>query len=613
MTVSFSLIVRTVTVLLTLEETIEMILKHSSEYDRKDIMQMIEEKRQELGPEVVNEESAAMIVARELGIDLQQVSPKGRVKISDITEEKINKTIALTAKIVNIGTVRTFSRKDGGEGKVASIILADDSGQIRVALWDEKTQIVSEDSEESVAVGNIVQIRGAYVKVGFRDALELNLGRMGHIRILSDYELDDVDFEVSSPESQKISDLEEKMYDVTLTVKVQRVFSMSTFSKKDGSEGKVLSMIVADETGSTRFVCWDSFAEEMQDVEEDEVIGISGAYTRAGRRDGDSLEVHSGRSAKIERRLKQKIEAVGVSGSAPAEALGRKSIADLELGMHDVDVDVKVIQFYPPKQFDKKDGSTGQVQNVIATDVSGQTIRIAFWDEDVEKIKDLAEGDIIRILHGYVKKGFRDDIEYGIGRRSEIKINPKDASKKLAKVDISNLSLSPPTRAGVGRIRIGEIDENMVDDNVEVCGIIVGVGQTKPVYPACPECRKKLNVSDGNYSCLEHGDVSKPDYRMLFKITVDDGSGSIRTTLFGEAGEALLQMTAEEAQKLIEESNNDQAPIEHNSDKMLGSYIVVKGRVNKYKDSLDIGASSLSFADPVEEIKRMKESIDEFI
>ncbi|MHA1480102.1 MAG: hypothetical protein ACTSQZ_01590, partial [Candidatus Thorarchaeota archaeon] len=259
--------------MLTLEETIEMILKHSSEYDRKDIMQMIEEKRQELGPEVVNEESAAMIVARELGIDLQQVSPRGRVKISDITEEKINKTIALTAKIVNIGTVNTFSRKDGGEGKVSSIMLADDSGQIRVALWDEKTKIVSEDSEESVEVGNIVQIRGAYVKKGFRDALELNLGRMGHIRILSDYELDDVDFDVSSSEAQKISDLEEKMYDVTLTVKVQRVFSLSTFSKKDGTEGKVLSMIVADETGSTRFVCWDSFAEEMQDVEEDEVIG----------------------------------------------------------------------------------------------------------------------------------------------------------------------------------------------------------------------------------------------------------------------------------------------------------------------------------------------------
>jgi hypothetical protein len=42
-----------VTEVLTLEETIQLILKHKSEYERKDILKFIEEKRQELGPEVV--------------------------------------------------------------------------------------------------------------------------------------------------------------------------------------------------------------------------------------------------------------------------------------------------------------------------------------------------------------------------------------------------------------------------------------------------------------------------------------------------------------------------------------------------------------------------------
>jgi ssDNA-binding replication factor A large subunit len=111
---------------LTLEETIELILKNSSEYDRKDILNLIEEKRKELGPEVVNEESAAMIVARELGIDLQQVSPKARLRIEDITEE--NRSVTLTGKVVSVGTVRSFSRPGGGEGKVASIIVGDETG-----------------------------------------------------------------------------------------------------------------------------------------------------------------------------------------------------------------------------------------------------------------------------------------------------------------------------------------------------------------------------------------------------------------------------------------------------------------------------------------------------
>jgi len=97
---------------LKLEETIELILKNIPDYDRAAVLNLIEEKRQELGPEVINKESAAMIVARELGIDLQQIAP--RFKISDISEQTRNVTI--TVKVVNVGSVRTFSRSgDGGD------------------------------------------------------------------------------------------------------------------------------------------------------------------------------------------------------------------------------------------------------------------------------------------------------------------------------------------------------------------------------------------------------------------------------------------------------------------------------------------------------------------
>ncbi len=96
---------------------------------------------------------------------------------------------------------------------------------------------------------------------------------------------------------------------------------------------------------------------------------------------------------------------------------------------------------------------------------------------------------------------------------------------------------------------------------------------------------------------------------MRYKVTLDDGFGSIRATLFGETGEALLQMTAQEAFDLISKSGNNQAPIEQNTDKMLGQHIAIQGRVTKYKDSVDIAASGLDFADSVEEIKRMKQNV----
>ena len=297
-----------VTHLLTLEETIELILKHRSDYERKDILTMIEEKREELGKEVINDESAAMIVARELGVDLHQMSPKARQRIEDITEATRN--VAITAKVINIGTVRTFSRKDGGgEGKVGSLMVSDETGKMRVVLWDDLTKAVSEDI---ISVGDVVQLRGAYVKKGLGDALELNLGRMGQIRVLEDFEIEDlgIDFKESALGEHKISDLEDGMFNIGLKAQVQRVFRLSTFTRQsDGSEGRVLSIVGADETGTTRLVFWDDKASEMESAEEGEIIRISGANTRLNR-DGSSIEVHVGRAATIERGLDEKIDAV---------------------------------------------------------------------------------------------------------------------------------------------------------------------------------------------------------------------------------------------------------------------------------------------------------------
>jgi ssDNA-binding replication factor A large subunit len=267
--------------LLTLEETIELILKHKSEYERNDILTMIQEKRNELGPEVINDESAAMIVARELGVDLYKMSPSARQRIEDISEETKN-VAGLVGKVDRIGTVRTFSRKDGGEGKVASIFISDETGSIRVALWDDMTKAISEDH---ISVGSIIQVRGAYVKMGLGNTIELNLGRMGSIKQLEKDEIEElgVDFSATSKDVMKISDLQENTYDVSLKVQIQRVFRVSTFTKKDGNDGKVLAMVVADDSGSSRLVFWDEKADEVEGIEAGEVIGVEHAYTRPNR------------------------------------------------------------------------------------------------------------------------------------------------------------------------------------------------------------------------------------------------------------------------------------------------------------------------------------------
>jgi hypothetical protein len=205
-----------------------------------------------------------------------------------------------------------------------------------------------------------------------------------------------------------------------------------------------------------------------------------------------------------------------------------------------------------------------------------------------------------------VKEGYRGGVEYQVGRKAEIEINPKGS--KLKKLDISQVSLQPLTKAA--RVPIGDIDDSHQDKNVEVCGIVVNLSQSmSPIYQACPSCNKKLDEEDGVYVCKSCGKVENPEPRMLYKITIDDGSGSIRVTLFGKVGEELLDMTAGEADEIIKKSGKDEQPLIDNADKVVGKYISVYGRVKKFRDSLDLSANGFEFADPVREVKRLKEEI----
>ena len=389
-------------------------------------------------------------------------------------------------------------------------------------------------------------------------------------------------------------------------MKIQRVFRLSTFTRqRDNSEGKVLSIVGADETGTVRLVFWDDKASEMENADEGEVIQLRGVNTRMNR-DGTEVEVHVGRAASVERGLKEKIDAVeaAVSGGG-SEPLGMKPIVDLTTGMWDVDIEGKIVTIYDVNTFTNKDGQEGRVRNVIIADESGKT-RVTFWNDDVDKIEAIKEGDVLKILHGYVKEGYRGGVEFQVGRKAEIHINPKGS--KLKKLDVSQIALQPMTKAS--RILVEDIDDNMEGKSAEICGIVVNLSQTMaPIYQACPSCSKKLEETDDGFVCKSCGKIDKPEPRMLYKITVDDGSGSIRVTLFGKVGEELLQMTAEEANEMIKKTGKDEQPLVENANKVVGRYIAVYGRVKKYRDSFDLSASGFEFADPVSEIKRMKEEI----
>ncbi len=79
--------------------------------------------------------------------------------------------VDVSGKIMNIDGPRDVQTKFG-PGQVATATLQDDSGTVKVTLWNENIS--------KVALNDSVQIENGYVD-SFRGELQLNVGRYGKL------------------------------------------------------------------------------------------------------------------------------------------------------------------------------------------------------------------------------------------------------------------------------------------------------------------------------------------------------------------------------------------------------------------------------------------------
>ncbi len=91
------------------------------------------------------------------------------MKISELKPKQ--GSVELTAEVVEIGTIRTFN-KFGKEGKVADAVIKDDSGQVKLSLWNEQA--------DRIKAGDTVTIKNGYVNE-WQGELQLTTGRLGTI------------------------------------------------------------------------------------------------------------------------------------------------------------------------------------------------------------------------------------------------------------------------------------------------------------------------------------------------------------------------------------------------------------------------------------------------
>ncbi len=340
----------------------------------------VESKVEQMGG-LADEETAAMLIAHEL--------EDGEVNgVADVEPEMDE--VKFIAKVTSIGDVRTFERDDDEdpEGRVVNVDVADETGSVRLSLWDEQ----AEGAKDQLEVGDVLRVKGR-PKDGY-NGIEVSADQ---VEVDNDEEVD-----VQVQDEYRIEDLSLGISDVNLTGEVLGTEDVRTFDRDDGSEGKVSNVVLGDETGRVRITLWDDQAETATELSQGEVVEVVDGYVR--ERDG-SLELHVGDRGAVE---PVDADVAFVPDTTSIEDLELEDVADIAGVIRSAD---------PKRTFDRDDGSEGQVRNVRVQDDTGD-IRVALWGDKADL--DIGPGDEVAFVDVEIQDGWQDDIEASAGWQSSV-------------------------------------------------------------------------------------------------------------------------------------------------------------------------------------------------
>ena len=352
-----------------------------TDVSREEFESAVEEKVEQMGG-LADEETAAKLIAHKL----RDEEVKGVADIEPGMDEA-----KFLAKVLQIGDRRTFERDgDAEDGRVVNIEVADASGRIRVAMWDD----MADDAIERLEVGDILRI-GGRPKDGY-DGVEIDVDT---VESAPDAE---VDVDVHTVDTHRVEDLSLGLSDVNLRGRVLSTDEIRTFDRDDGSEGRVANLSVGDPTGRIRVTLWDDSASLVESVDIDDSIEIVDGYVR--ERDG-TLELHVGDRGTIES-IDEDIQYV--PDTDPIETVAIDETADIA-GV--------VIETDTKRTFDRDDGSQGQVRNIRIRDDTGD-IRVALWGDKADL--DIDPADYAVCTDVELQDGWQDDHEASAGWRSAV-------------------------------------------------------------------------------------------------------------------------------------------------------------------------------------------------
>ncbi|MBY9008941.1 MAG: DUF2240 family protein [Candidatus Lokiarchaeota archaeon] len=535
---------------------------------KKEIQSLVEEKKEELKG-LISDEGALFVIAKELGVEVsgenRELLNDIELNISDIT---INmKNIVIIGRIKDILNLNSFNKSNGEVGYVGAFKLHDNTGDIRIVLWDDQVNVFKDERFEK---NEIVKILNGNAKQGRHGGIEIHVGRYSKV-ILAPEDVDYKKYPKIKETSTLINEINEKLESLSIEGKVMNRFPVRDFTRKDGQNGKVSSLMVRDSSGRIRISFWNDDIDKIENIEIGDFISLSNLNPRKSNFTESQIDLHASSWTQITKKDKEvKFDSQVIDTIDTLQ--NQKGYISFQGIISAID-DLKKITL-----------KSGEEISLLGFSVSDSTdsIRVTAWREKGDELsKSLKNGDGILLKN--VELRFSN---YSQKNEATITI---DSSIEKIDLKIDNIKVPEPS----SKLKQSNFSGNFTEINTiqssgffEIKGVISNELKNLKFYEACSECRRKID----NCTCDKVGDKK---LTMITSHFLEDESGKIRATFIGEAAEKLIGEKAELIVK-IKDTPDYEKLLKKLSSSIIGRDIMIKGRVkfNDYSDSYEIVASN---------------------
>ena len=484
---------------------------------------------------------------------------------SPIVDLREQRDVSIMGIVSRLQDVKVFTRKtDNTEGKLRNFDVRDTTGEIRVTVWGDDTNL-------PLNKGDIVKVIGGDVRYDEYTQSQYSMNTTFNTQItinpqnlsMEEYdELNSLREELRPTPIGQVELIDEDGIEIDIVGRFLSLENPREFERDGGEKGQVRSAMFADESGKVRLSFWNEKVDGAYEV--GEAYRIENARTRLGMY---SVDLNIGGGSRIIRLSEEEASNMFIPKLETLEKAlyDYISIDEVEEDENDKIIVGRVIEMFEPRTFERDDGE-GQVRNIEIADSTG-SITVVLWNDDANKEFEL--GQAIKLQNPRFRYNDRSNrVEANISGSTTILEPSESELEKLPSFDeLMEMIFVPKT-----------IESLLEDDtNVHITATIKEVTTERTIRAKCPNCSMSVEESGDEYVCDNCGHIfDEPKYTFMIPTRIEDETGEIQATFFDNLAEELIGTSKEEVISLIEDGYG----IEDKIEDLVGYTIEIIANVN---------------------------------